>query len=268
MGAKAEKGFKFVKMSLENYWRKEIQKKGEGVGAWPSSAAWPSSPAPLPRADASASLHPALATWRPYAQPRGVVDTVGTPPRASRRPLCPLPAPSPSPLASAAAAATAAAPLLAQLRHSPPAMSVSHCPRQGQRRVRLRRGKPLRTLYRGESHQRARNHPSEFTRPRRSAPPRRNPPVSASFRLFLSVLGSGRGEEAQTIPRTRSTPPEWSSHGEQRRRAAMQASRGAPAVLQPNQGYPWVRLAVLTPWPETSPPTRSARRRCSPSRSH
>jgi len=34
LGAKAEKGFKFVKMSLENYWRKEIQKKrGKGAGA-------------------------------------------------------------------------------------------------------------------------------------------------------------------------------------------------------------------------------------------
>jgi len=27
LAAKAKKGFKFVKMSLENYWRKEIQKK-------------------------------------------------------------------------------------------------------------------------------------------------------------------------------------------------------------------------------------------------
>jgi hypothetical protein len=49
------------------------------------------------------------------------------------------------------------------LLHSPrrPIPSVtpsfaSHSPRQGHRRARLLRGKPLRTLYRGESHVRAR----------------------------------------------------------------------------------------------------------------
>ena len=47
---------------------------------------------------------------------------------------------------------------------------------------------------------------------------------------------------------------------------------GAPAILRSIRGYRWVRLAagstmVLTPWPGTSPPARSARRRCPPSRS-
>ena len=242
------------------------------------SAAWPISPSPLPRTDAPASLHPALATWWPYA---GVVDAAARPTGLTRSgrhpappdaPFCPLPAPSPSPLTSAAAAATAVAPLLAELRRSPPAASVSRSPCQGRRCVRLRRGKPLRTLYRGESRPRARNLSPEFPRPRRSAPPRRNPPISTPFRLLLSALGSGHGDEARTIPRARSTQPEWPSHGEERCRAAMNASRGAPVVLWPNQGYLRVRLAagstlVLTPWPEASPPMRSARRRCSPSRS-
>ena len=115
------------------------------------SAARANSPSPLSRADAPASFHPALATWRPYA---GVVDAAARPtgltwsgrhPAHLDAPLCPLPAPSPSPLASAAAA-TAAAPLLAKLRRSPPAALVARSLRQSHRRVRLRRGKPLRKL--------------------------------------------------------------------------------------------------------------------------
>ena len=272
-------------MSLENYWRKEIKKKKRGLAllGWPSSlsahpAARPSLPSPLPRADTPTSLHPAPATWRPYA---GVVDAAARPTGLSRSgrhpaspdpPFCSLPAPSPSPLTSASSssdhrgAIVGRAPPLAAGRVGGPFSA----PRPPQ--CSLCRGKPLRTLYQGESPLRARNLSPEFPRARRSAPPRRNPPISAVFRLFLSALGSKRGEEAQTIPRARSTPPEWSGHGEQRRRAAMHASRGAPVVLRPNQGYPRVRLAagstlVLTPWPETSPLTRSARRRCSPSRS-
>jgi len=286
LGAKAEKGFKFDKMSLENYWRKEIQKKGKGAGAAgptrlpfdPLSRA-AQLPLPSPTRGRARLAPPGAGHVAAVRRRRGrdrLADRlipVRTPPRAPRRPLCPLPAPSPSSLASAAAAVTIVAPLLAELRRSPPTASVSRSPRQGHRHVRLRRGKPLRTLYRGESHPRARNRSPEFTRPHRNAPPRRNPPISASFRLFLSALGSGRGQEAQTILHARSTPPEWPGHGEQHRRAAMHASRGAPAILRPNQGYPRVRLAagstlVLTPWPESSPPTRSARRRCSPSRSH
>jgi len=60
LGAKAEKGFKFVKMSLEKYWRKEIKKKKKGVSAagptrlpfGPAKPRGPVSPSPLPRADA------------------------------------------------------------------------------------------------------------------------------------------------------------------------------------------------------------------------
>ena len=90
--------------------------------------------------------------------------------------------------------------MLAELRRSPPAVPVGRSPRQGHHCVRLHRGKPLRTLYQGESHLRARNRSPEFTRPRRSAPPHRNPPSPATFRLFLSTLGSGRCP-ARTLPR-------------------------------------------------------------------
>ena len=164
-------------MNLEKELRKEIQKKrkkGQALLGRPASlsarsAARPNSPSPLPRADAPASLHSAPATWRPYA---GVVDAAAQPTGLTRSgrhpappdaPFCPLPAPSPSPLTSAAAAATTAAPLLAELRRSPPATLVSHSPRQDHRRARLRRGKPLRTLYQGESH-------PFLPRPRRSSP--------------------------------------------------------------------------------------------------
>ena len=76
------------------------------------------------------------------------------------------------------------------LRRSPPAVSTGHSPRQGHRCVRHRHGKPLRTLDRGDSPPRNRNSSPEFARPRRSAPPYRNPPFLALFRLFLSALGS------------------------------------------------------------------------------
>ena len=179
-------------------------------------------------------------------------------------PFYPLPAPSPSPLASAAAAAaTAVAPLLAELRRSPPAAPVSHSPRRDHRRARLRRGKPLRMLHQGESHPRARNRSPDFPRPRRSTLPRRNPLISASFRLILSALGSGRGEEARTIPRARSTPPEWPGHGEQHRHAAMHASR----ALRSSSGQTKDTLGCASLRGETSLPTRCARWRCSPSRS-
>ena len=105
-------------------------------------------------------------------------------------PFCPLPAPSPPLFASAGAAAAAAAPLLAELRRSPPAKPVAHSLRQNHRCTRLPRGKPLRTLYLGEKPPRALNRSPEFLRPRRSGPPRRNLLVSASFRLLLGALGS------------------------------------------------------------------------------
>jgi len=42
----------------------------------------------------------------------------------------------------------------------------------------------------------------------------------------------------------------------------MHAREGAPVILRPIQGHPWVRLAagstlVLTPWLETSPSARA-----------
>ena len=105
------------------------------------------------------------------------------------------PAPSRSPLTSAAET-TVVAPLPAELRRSPQAALVARSLCQDHRRVRLRRGKPLRTLYRGENPPRAHNLSPEFARHRRSAPPRRSLPIFAPFRLFLSALGSERGEEA------------------------------------------------------------------------
>jgi len=76
------------------------------------------------------------------------------------------------------------------LRRSPQAALVALSLRQDNRRARLRRGKPLRTLYRGENPPRTLNLSPEFARTRRRAPPRRNLPVSAPFCLFFSALGS------------------------------------------------------------------------------
>jgi len=169
LGTKSEKGFKIVKINLEKELRKEMEKKerGQALLGRPASlsarsGARPNSASSLSCADAPASLHPAVATWRPYA---GVVDAAARPTGLTRSgrhpappdaPLYPLPAPSPSPLTSIAAA-TATAPLLAELHRSPPAALVARSLRQSHRRVHLRRGKPLHTLYLGESHPRAHN---------------------------------------------------------------------------------------------------------------
>ena len=157
LGAKAEKGFKFVERSLENYWRKELKKRRLAVLGQPASlsahpAPRPGLPSALPRADAPASLHPvAIRRRRGRAARPTPVGTrrlipVGTPPRDPDAPFCPPSTPSPSPLASAAAAATAVAPLSAELRRSPQAALVARSLRQDHRRVRHRRGKPLRAL--------------------------------------------------------------------------------------------------------------------------
>jgi hypothetical protein len=111
LGARGENDFKLVQMNLERIWRKEIQKKRErGRRCWANPASLsaqqatrPASPLPLPPARGRASLHPAPATWRPYAgvgraaaglQP----PLVGTPAQAPRpfRPFCPPRPPSPS----------------------------------------------------------------------------------------------------------------------------------------------------------------------------
>ena len=96
LGAKAEKGFKFVERSLENYWRKELKKRRLAVLGQPASlsahpAPRPGLPSALPRADAPASLHPAAIRRRRgrAARPTPVgtrrLIPVGTPPRAPRR---------------------------------------------------------------------------------------------------------------------------------------------------------------------------------------
>ena len=98
LGAKAEKGFKFVKMSLEIYWRKEIQKKEKGGRrCWanppPFRPIQPRSPAPLPSpARGRARLTPpgaghvaAVRRRRGRGRPAERLNPVGRPPRAPRR---------------------------------------------------------------------------------------------------------------------------------------------------------------------------------------
>ena len=129
-----------VQMNLEKNLRKEIQKKMEkGTGAAgptpppfrPSQQPGLPLPPLSPPCAAPASLHPAPATWRPYA---GVVDAprptrlhlVGTLPRAPR-PLHSVPAPLSllPPLASATA--TVAAP---PQRHRRRSSAAPRRPRQ------------------------------------------------------------------------------------------------------------------------------------------
>ena len=74
--------------------------------------------------------------------------------------------------------------------------------------------------------------------PRRSAPPRLNSPLLTTFRLFSCASCSGCLEQAPLALRERSTPSEWRGHGEQHRRAAMHASKGAPAKLRAPSGAP------------------------------
>jgi len=112
LGAKPEKGFKLVKMSLAKQLRKEFQKKrerGQALLGRPASlsahsAAQPSSPSPSP-ARGCARLAPpgaghvaAVRRRRGRSRPTDRHNPVGTPPRAPRPPpLCPLPTPSYSP---------------------------------------------------------------------------------------------------------------------------------------------------------------------------
>jgi len=112
-------------------------------------------------------------------------------PRPQATPFCPLPAPL-SFLRSRAQQPQQlrCSDIAGELRRSPPAPPVTHPRRQNHRCTRLRRGKPLRTLYRGERPPRALNRSPEFPRPRRSAPSCRNLLVSATFRLFSSAFGS------------------------------------------------------------------------------
>jgi len=143
---------------------------------------------PLSRARTPASSQPAMATWRPYA---GVVDaprpTGFTWSRRSIRSVARASLPPPSARErNRSHRSSAAAPSPEQLRCSPPATPVPQHRRQNHQRTRHRRGKLLRTLYRGESPPNAVNRSSELLRPRRRAPPRRTSLVFASFHLLLA----------------------------------------------------------------------------------
>ena len=114
--------------------------------------------------------------------------------RSGRRPAPPghsILSPPRSPLLPPLASATAvAAPPQRHRQRAPPATPVTYPWRQNHRCTRLRRGKPLRMLYRGERPPRALNRSPEFPRPHQSAQLRRNLLVFASFRLLSSALGS------------------------------------------------------------------------------
>ena len=138
LGARGENDFKLVQMNLERIWRKEIQKKKErGRRCWANpaslSAQRAARPAPLSllsHARGRASLHPAPATWRPYAgvgraaaglQP----PLVGTPAHAPR-PLPPSCLPRallllPPPLAPRSSSRSSARHCRRELRRSSPA---------------------------------------------------------------------------------------------------------------------------------------------------
>ena len=193
-------------MNLEKDLRKEIQKKNGKGGrrCWanpppfrPRQRPGLPPPPPLSRARTPASSEPATATWRPYA---GVVDA----PRptgftwSGRRPELPgcsirsvARASLPSPSArerNRSRRSSAAAPSPEQLRCSPPATPVPQPRRQNHQRTCRRRGKLLRTIYRGESPLNAVNRSSKLLRPRRRAPRRRTSLVFASFRLLFGAL--------------------------------------------------------------------------------
>ena len=112
-------------------------------------------------------------------------------PRPQATPFCPH-----SSLSSSSArernrsrSSSAAAPSPEKLRCSPPVTPVAYPQRQSHHCTRRRRGKLLRTLYRGERPSFAVNRSPELLRPRRRAPPRRTSLVSASFRLLFGTLG-------------------------------------------------------------------------------
>jgi len=180
--------------------RKEFQKK-EDRRCWadppPFRPSWTARPAPpplsLPRA-APASLHPAPATWRLYAGVgRAAADRlhlVRTPPRAPGRSTRSVARASLSSSSirerscsrsSSARAIAGKSP--AAHRRSRPEPQPRH---QDHHRTRLRRGKPVRTLYRGEKPLCAVNRSSELLRPRRRAPPRRILLDPTSFHSLLA----------------------------------------------------------------------------------
>jgi hypothetical protein len=191
-------------MNLEKNLRKEIQKKwkrGRRCQAnpppfRPSERPGLLPPPPLSHARTPASSQPASATWRPYAgEERAAAGhlhpLVGTPARAPRpfHPLCRAPLSLLPPLAQRSRSNSAAAPSPEQLRYSPPATPVPQSRHRNHQRIRHRRGKLLRTFYRGESPSSAVNSSLELLRARRSAPPRRILSFPTSFHSFFGALG-------------------------------------------------------------------------------
>jgi len=208
-GLELKKDLNLSKWVWKSIGEKKFKKKEErgqallgrpaSLSAHPSRAARPPLPSPArghsPR---STRRRPrggrTPASWTP-ARPTGL-------PRSGRQPVPPdaiLSPPLPLLLRSRAQPQQQQPPrrhCRPKLRRSPQAALVVCSLSQDHRRVRLRRGKPLRALYRGENPPWDRNLSPEFTRPCQSASPRRNLPVSAPFGLFLSALGSERDEEA------------------------------------------------------------------------
>jgi len=194
-----------VQMNLEKNWRKEIQKKkwkrGQALLGQPRLPFGPGSgPACLPLPSPARGRPPRPSQRRPRG---GRTPAMGAPRPtgftwSGRRPEPPgrsirsvarasLPPPS-ARERNRSRRSSAAAPSPEKLRCSPPATLVPQSRRQNHQRARRRRGKLLRTLYRGESPSNTVNRSSELLRPRRRAPPRRTSLVSASFRLLFGAL--------------------------------------------------------------------------------
>ena len=158
-----------------------------------------SSPACLPVPSLSRVRRPPRPIQR---RPRGGrTPTLGAPrpttpsPWSGRRPAPQTtpsilsPAPSPSFLRLRSSSSSAARHCQRKPRRSPPAAPELQTRRQERQRTRRRRGKPLRTLYRGEKQPCAVNRSPELLRPRRRAPPRRILRYPTSFRSLFSALG-------------------------------------------------------------------------------
>ena len=166
------------------------------LSAQPSRAARPPLSS-LPRADArlappGAGHVAAVRRRRGRAAGRPTYPSRDSTPRPEP-PFYPLPLSlffSPLARTAAVAAAPPRRHCRPALRRSPQAALVALSLRQDHRRARLRRGKPLRTLYRGENPSRTLNLSPELARTRRRAPPRKNFPVSAPFCMFFSALDS------------------------------------------------------------------------------
>jgi hypothetical protein len=191
-------------MNLEKNLRKEIQKKGKGAGAAgptpppfrPRSRPGLPLPPPLFRARTPASSQLATATWRPYAgDGRAAADGFtwsvrrpGLPGHSIRYVARASLLPPSARERNRSRRSSAVAPSPEQLRCSPPATPVPQPRRQNHQSTRRRRGKLLRTFYRGESPSSAVNSSLELFRARRSSPPRRILLFPPPFRSFFGAL--------------------------------------------------------------------------------